>query len=441
MPHRRFTEKMITKLPAPDPSRRQVLYWDEGFPGFGILVSGTSSAKTWVVKSQGVRRKVGRADVMPLADARAAAKKMMSGLAVGIDPRKKKLGDATLRMVLDGYVEATRLKPRTKENYRGVESHLSDWLDKPISAITREMVEKRHRQIAEEAEARDRIVIAKHAKRHLQLAERTEEKWPDASKRHRAMHESAKVRQPRSGHGVADGVMRVLRALMNFAIDTDPSIGPNPVKLKRMWFKPPRRESLVKSDDLPAFHTAVMALKNEIQRDYIRLLLFTGLRRREAARLTWEDVDFKAGIIRVPSSSTKNAKPLNLPMCDLVRDLMVARRERGRAKFVFTANSKSGHVEEPKFALAEVAAACGVRVSAHDLRRTFLSIADSLDISHVALKARVNHALGGDVTSGYVVLSPERLREAAQRIADRLKLVCGIEEPRGRNVERLKRSN
>jgi hypothetical protein len=53
-----------------------------------------------------------------------------------------------------------------------------------------------------------------------------------------------------SGRAVADSVMRVLRALLNYAIDQDPSIGANPVRLKRMWFKPARRERLVKADDL-----------------------------------------------------------------------------------------------------------------------------------------------------------------------------------------------
>jgi hypothetical protein len=47
--------------------------------------------------------------------------------------------------------------------------------------------------------------------------------------------------------------------------------------------------------------------------------------------------------------------------------------------------------------------------------------------SPLALRALVNHALGGDVTSGYVIMSLERLREPAQRVANRLKELCGLE--------------
>ena len=38
----------------------------------------------------------------------------------------------------------------------------------------------------------------------------------------------------------------------------------------------------------------------------------------------------------------------------------------------------------------------------------------------------MNHAHGKDVTSGYVQLTAERLREPAQKVADRLKQLCGV---------------
>ena len=59
-------------------------------------------------------------------------------------------------------------------------------------------------------------------------------------------------------------------------------------------------------------------------------------------------------------------------------------------------------------------------MSAHDLRRTYTTIAESTDISPLALKALVNHAIGTDVTAGYVLMVTERLREPAQRVCERL---------------------
>ncbi len=41
------------------------------------------------------------------------------------------------------------------------------------------------------------------------------------------------------------------------------------------------------------------------------------------------------------------------------------------------------------------------------------------------------------MTSGYIQMSTERLREPAQRVADRLMDLCGIARPEGDNVARM----
>lgn len=53
----------------------------------------------------------------------------------------------------------------------------------------------------------------------------------------------------------------------------------------------------------------------------------------------------------------------------------------------------------------------------HDLRRTFITTAERLDIAAYALKRLVNHKSGNDVKSGYVVMDTEWLREPMERIA------------------------
>jgi integrase len=168
------------------------------------------------------------------------------------------------------------------------------------------------------------------------------------------------------------------------------------------------------------------------------LVLFTGLRRGEAAALTWNEIDFKNRIIRLPDTRTKAGRKLDLPMSDYIHDLLVARRAPGKqGPWVFPADSKSGHVAEPRFALDRVAEASGVRISTHDLRRTYITVAESCDIPAYALKALINHSLGKDVTGGYIQITAERLREPMQRVTDRLRELCGIAEPEG--VERLHR--
>ena len=93
----------------------------------------------------------------------------------------------------------------------------------------------------------------------------------------------------------------------------------------------------------------------------------------------------------------------------------------------------------PKFNGTQIADASDVVVSPHDLRRTFITIAESCDLSPFALKALVNHSIGRGVTEGYIQMSAERLREPVQRVANKIKDLCGIHEPRGKNVAKLRR--
>jgi hypothetical protein len=48
MPTVKLTERAINKLPAPDPSGKQVLHWDAELKGFAVLCSGTTNTKTYM---------------------------------------------------------------------------------------------------------------------------------------------------------------------------------------------------------------------------------------------------------------------------------------------------------------------------------------------------------------------------------------------------------
>ena len=80
-----------------------------------------------------------------------------------------------------------------------------------------------------------------------------------------------------------------------------------------------------------------MALENPIATDYIRMLLLSGLRRNEAAALRWKDIDLQGRIIHIPAAKTKPSRKLDLPMSDIVYDMLVARRAVGDTDYVFPA--------------------------------------------------------------------------------------------------------
>ena len=87
----------------------------------------------------------------------------------------------------------------------------------------------------------------------------------------------------------------------------------------------------------------------------------------------------------------------------------------------FCGGPGGGYLKEPRNAVSRVSDISGVPFTLHDLRRTFITIAESLDIPAYALKRLLNHKDPNDVTAGYIVSDVERLREPMQRITDFIK--------------------
>lgn len=403
MPKLNLTEKIIARMPAPDPSGKQTLHWDSTIKGLAVICSGVSNSKTFIVQRDlpnGKTRRltVGAVNALTLDQARRRAADLLDDLRRGIDPKTKTI-DSTLRATLESYLAARKdLRPASIYVYRRIEHNLKPWLDLPMRQISDAMVEQRHRSIV------------------------------------------AEVGTATGGMVTANRAMRTFRILWNFASERVPDMPPNPTRLlKRQWYPEKRRERLVRNAELPGFYAAVRALPHPVIRDYLTLMLFTGLRRTEAARLRWENIDLAQRVLTVPAADTKPGKKLELPLSDYLYDLLVARRAVGNAGYVFPGQSAGRHIITTSAPLRTVAKACGVTVAAHDLRRTFITVAESVDISPMALRALVNHTLGSGAHEGYVIMNAERLREPTRRIADRLKTLCNIMPPAGANVRQLKR--
>ena len=68
--------------------------------------------------------------------------------------------------------------------------------------------------------------------------------------------------------------------------------------------------------------------------------------------------------------------------------------------------------------MLKVAELSGVSFTVPDLRRTFATTAESIDLPAYALKRLLNHKMTHDVTAGYIMRDVERLRKPMQRITD-----------------------
>lgn len=358
MPRARITKSFVDQIPHTEKS--QIIYSDTELPGFYLIV-GTQT-KTYVVQrdmqGKAVRITIGRHGVFTPDEARKIAKQKLYLMATGINPSKipdeERAQIVSLQEVMDAYLASRKnLKPRTRFDYPDLmKRYLSDWLPIPLAEITKEMISRRHSRIGEE-----------------------------------------------NGPYVANKTMRILSAFFNFANATYDICPINPVLyLTRVkaWYKQSRKQRYIKIEDLPAWWSAVHSLQNDTYRDFLLLLLFTGLRRNEAARLEWSNVDLNSKTFMIPD--TKNGDPLTLPMSQYVFDLLLRRQKIfSEDKFVFPGSGKEGCLAEPKKGIQKVIDETDIEFSCHDLRRTFITIAESLEVSSYALKKLINHRVT-DVT-------------------------------------------
>ena len=120
-------------------------------------------------------------------------------------------------------------------------------------------------------------------------------------------------------------------------------------------------------------------------------------------------------------------------MSDYLFDLFTARKAVSlpESNFVFPGDGKTGYNVEPRKVMKKIIDQSGVTFTLHDLRRTFITIAESLDIPAYALKRLLNHKMTQDVTAGYIVMDVERLRAPMQKISAQILKLAGVIKPAG----------
>jgi len=396
----KLTKSFVEKVPFEKTG--QIFYRDSELLGFGLRVGKSAKVYYAEAKLHGktVRKSIARHNVVSLDEARSQAKSYLAEISRGKNPhdeekaRKAKL--VTLSEVLDNYIEARgNLQRSTIQDYRHTfDAYLHDWLRKPAIEISKDMVELKFRKISQTSPSQ------------------------------------------------ANKTMRNFRAVMNYAImkyedsNGDSIFRHNPViriTQLRAWHRAVRRDTLIKHYDLAPWYQAVINLSNdsiapnrEVVKDFLLLVLFTGLRRNEAAKLTWNRVDLKDKTIVI--KDTKNHTDHILPLTDFLHDLLTKRKDDAKTKYVFPNETNTGYMTDPKKQIANVIKESGVNFSTHDLRRTFITIAESLDISAYALKRLLNHKMTNDVTAGYIISDVERLRVPMQKITDYILKCIGKKE-------------
>ena len=152
-----FTKASIDKVKL-EKGKAVSRFFDTHKRSNGLMLSiRVSGRKSFLVRyklnGKDVSVTLGKYPQMTIEQARRKAQEISGMFVDGINPHQKKKADVqintTLTECFDDYVRVNhKLTKSTIINYRGsLDQYLSDWSKKPLNAISRDMVEKRHIEI------------------------------------------------------------------------------------------------------------------------------------------------------------------------------------------------------------------------------------------------------------------------------------------------------
>lgn len=373
----KLTNSTIAKfLTPPTDGEKQSTLYDTEIPGFGVYRNPTGPARYFVhfrVGSRQRKKMIGLVTEISLSDARTEAGALKVAARQGRDvirERKEAMQRGiTLAEAFRAFMDALERKggsPRTAHNYeQNWGTRLSKHATVPLGDISKADIRAWHKQ------------------------------WGAC------------------GPTAANQSLRLFRAIYNHALRTSDGLPPNPSNAVDQFRERGERKWL-DWDALPAWIADVERLENPIRRALWPFLLYSGLRRSDAASIRWDEIG-KTSIHR-PNPKGGRLKAFDLPLSSKLSEILSDAREARQLLFptspyVFPANSASGHVETLKEKTIP-------HISPHMLRRTFATACVEAGLDPYTTKRLLNHTVArGDVTALYVQQSSDFLIKEMERVS------------------------
>ena len=364
--------------------KRERVIFDDDVTGFALRVRVGGSIR-WVfqfrdkISGKPFKKTIGDVRALSPDEARTEARKLWALVELGQNPavaKRNAKADAKVTMgsLIDKYLADKRsegIRPRT---YAAIKEHLAPrasglkqywqpFLDKPVSQITRQMINNRMRDMIVETVAADGTTTF--------------------------------VRGIRS----AEKARKVLHAFFEWAIRE--GVIPNdinPVSKARQPKSDQYRENNERNLSMDELVQVWRACGDDDFGRIVKLLILTGKRRDEIAGLRWSEINFANGYIRLPRERIKNgnhpkAQDDFVPITEQMLRVVHSVPRRANNDYLFGRAGYTG------FSHGKAALDTQVVIPAwklHDLRRTFASrIADQLDVLPHLVEALLNHIKKG----------------------------------------------
>lgn len=391
MPKVKLTKTLIDSLEYSDKS---VFYQDTQVNGLAVRINKTGKVFMINKRVNGDLKRIviGDCSFVTLYQAREKAIGILADLVAGINPVAEKVKIPTLAEAYEHYKNEKDLKLGTIKTYdRQILKKLSKWLDTPLNDIMQSDVSTKFLEISKkspsQANATMRAFSAVWNHARLSYLNKKEEKiikpcpveildaknlWHDI--------------KPRTRHLDEDVLGKYVKTLVDF-----------------------------KSED---YHLMMPHSNNA--RDLLILYICTGIRLEEGYSLPWSNVDLEHGTMTL--DNTKNSDDLHIALGDVLVAML-----RHRAKFangshwVFPSRvvKCDGHVTDISKQYDNIAELAGVKITPHDLRRTFSTVANILGLNVITIKKLLNHRRSkssDDVTLQYIQVSKKQMRKTMNEI-------------------------
>lgn len=399
----KITKDVLDRL---EPSSKTAFVRDSDLQGFGVRITPAGARSFIVERKMGgktVRHTIGRVGVLSLSQARKEALQKLASMELGDNPNDQPAAasppatsDLSLDALLEAYLKERAstnppMKERTAKDYRAlIHRCFEPWLDKPFTGITKA------------------DVVAK-------MAELT-----------------------KRGPTQANGAFRALRAVLSWAVDNEsyvdssgePLYQTTPISVlsrRKLWNAERRRTRRLELGSMADWWASIDRVSEDdwpgraaVIRDFWRTVLFTGMRPGEAARI--ELRGWNSLLREITVTDPKNRAPeFVLPVgnyCAALLDARAAASREAGSEWLFPAPRRAaGHTSSGHEIRQAIEIASGIKWTLNDLRRTFASEVNRLDVSHYLLKRVMGHKTN-DVTAGYVQHSREQVRSVMQRVED-----------------------
>jgi len=330
----KLTSDTVAKLKLP-PGKTEHTVWDDAIGGFGIRLREHSA--TYFFRYRHGKRQpritIGAVSAIANAKARAKAAELYARAKLAEDPAGAR----------------TEARKRANETF---ELALKPYL------------------IRRQAEMRKRsfININRHLMKHAAPLHRLE--LVKAAERRRVAELLTKIASD-SGPVEANAVKGSLNKFFGWAIGqglldgTGIDIAPT-VAMANQPINGPRTHVPTDAEVVKIWG----ALDDGDYSSIIRLLVLTLCRRNEIGHLTWDEVDFDAGVIRLPAERTKTGEARGVPMSAPVRRILEARHQQWDGHRTLVFGTGEGGFQGWARAKASLDARSGVSGWVHhDLRR------------------------------------------------------------------------